>query len=448
MTLRDVALALSVLGSTAAAAADPPRRPVPLRGALQLAAKQGPDVAAARAQAAITRVGVERAYTAWKPDITATGTYDHTSAPQVFDPHPLVNALGGIKDPAFAAALAPVPIVQVNSRYGTLQLSQPFLSPQGLFLPGIATSFAEAADRVADESREQVLLSVARTYLSLQGIDGLLAAAQDAEKVALRREEDAKARIAAGTAVEIDLLRAQSDTAVARAQIASLIGQRESLLPLLEALLGEPVAPLPAGQGGDAGLGQPAEESAQAWERTYLVRSAIAQVAAIDKSVTYDNFLWLPSVNGVARGSYNSNTGFAGTNTYYDLIINVTVPLYDRGARYAQKHEDEARLQQAMANLSSSRARAKASWQGTRANLTSAQAVLEQAEAQSRVAKRAQQQIDVSARAGVATSLDLQVADQNLFQAQSSAAQARANVDIRRSEVAAAEGRLYTDVAK
>ena len=70
------------------------------------------------------------------------------------------------------------------------------------------------------------------------------------------------------------------------------------------------------------------------------------------------------------------------------------------------------------------------------------------AEAQSRVAKRAQQQIDVSARAGVATSLDLQVADQNLFQAQSSAAQARANVDIRRSEVAAAEGRLYTDVAK
>src|SRR5256886_16672916 len=113
MTLREVALALSVLGSTAAAAAaDPPRRPVPLRDALQLAAKQGPDVAAARAQAAITRVGVERAYTAWKPDITATGTYDHTSAPQVFDPHPLVNALGGIKDPAFAAALAPVPIVQ------------------------------------------------------------------------------------------------------------------------------------------------------------------------------------------------------------------------------------------------------------------------------------------------------------------------------------------------
>ena len=100
------------------------------------------------------------------------------------------------------------------------------------------------------------------------------------------------------------------------------------------------------------------------------------------------------------------------------------------------------------ANLASTRARAKASWQGARANLLASQAVLEQAEAQSRVAKRAQEQIDVSARAGVATSLDLQVADQNLFQAQSAAAQARANVDIRRAEVAAAEGRLYSDLSK
>ncbi len=448
------ALALFVFASSAAAAAEPQRRPVPLREALQLAAKQGPDVAAARAQAAITRVGVERAYTAWKPDIAATGTFDHTSAPQRFDLAPFVRLVGAAypslngQMPNLSIVPPPIDIVSTNSRYGTLQLSQPLLTPQGLFLPGIASSFAEAADRGADEAREQVLLNVARTYLSLQGVDGLLAAARDAEKVAVRREEDAKAQISAGTAVEISLLRAQSDTAAARAQIANLTGQRESLLPLLEALVGDPVAPLPAGQGGDAGLGQPADEGTQPWERTFTVRSAIAQAAGADKSVDYDSFLWLPTVAGVAKGNYNSNSGFAGTNTSYDLIVNVSVPLYDRGVRYAQKHEDQARLQQAMANLASTRARAKAGWQGARANLVASQAVLEQAEAQSRVAKRAQEQVDVSARAGVATSLDLQVADQTLFQAKSAAAQARANVDIRRAEVAAAEGRLYSDTAK
>ena len=426
--------ALVLVFATATAAQQ--RKPIQLRQALQLAARQGPDVVASRAQAAIARVGVERAYTAWQPDLSATGTYDHTSAPQIFDP-----AVLGLSGPVLT-------IVGPNSRYGTLQLSQPLLTPQGLFQPGIAKSFAEAADRTADDAREQVLLNVARTYLSLQGLEGVIGAARDAEKVALRREEDARAQIAAGTAVEINLLRAQSDTANARAQIASLTVQRESLLPLLEALVGEPVAPLPLGQGGDEMFGEPGNEAAQPWEQTFAVRSAIAQASGANKSVTYDNFLWLPSVAGIAKGNYNSNQGFTGTNTYYDLILSVSIPLYDRGVRYAQKHEDQARLQQAVATLASTRARAKSNWQASRANLVAARAVLEQAEAQARVAKRAQEQIDVSARAGVATSLDLQVADQQLFQAQSAQAQARANLDVSRAAVAAAEGRLYSGLEK
>src|SRR5690348_15427459 len=59
----------------------PQRRKVSLREALQLAARQGPDVAAARAQAAVVHAGVEKAWTAWQPDISASGTFDHTSAP-------------------------------------------------------------------------------------------------------------------------------------------------------------------------------------------------------------------------------------------------------------------------------------------------------------------------------------------------------------------------------
>jgi len=120
MHLRRLALASFVLVSTAAAA-QAPRKSIPLREALQLAARQGPDVAAARAQAAITRVGVERAYTAWKPDLSATGTFDHTSAPQQFDPG--VFGLSGPKltivaelavrhaaaEPAAADAAGPVP---------------------------------------------------------------------------------------------------------------------------------------------------------------------------------------------------------------------------------------------------------------------------------------------------------------------------------------------------
>ena len=59
----------------------PQRRRVTLPEALQLAAKQSPDIAAARATAAIAEASVRRAWTTWQPDISAVGTFDHTSAP-------------------------------------------------------------------------------------------------------------------------------------------------------------------------------------------------------------------------------------------------------------------------------------------------------------------------------------------------------------------------------
>jgi outer membrane protein TolC len=326
---------------------------------------------------------------------------------------------------------------------------QPFFTPQGLFLLGPAKDSAQAASLGADDAREQILLSVARSYLAIEGLDGLIKAGQDAEKIALRREADAKVQIAAGTAIEIALLRAQNETANSRAVIANFEGQRQGLLAVLESLVGEPITTrdvTEAQRQAEQQLGAPAPEEQQPWEQTYSVQSAIYQVKAAQGLVRYDEFQWLPSVNGVARGNYNSNTGFQGTNTSYDLILNVTIPLYDRGQRYVAKKEDTAKLQAAQASLASIRARAHSNWQAARANLLAAQAVLAQSEASAVVAKRAQEQLDVSAKAGVATSLDLSDADQRRFQADSAVAQARAAVDVRLAEIAAAEGRLYKAV--
>jgi outer membrane protein TolC len=392
-------------------------------------------------------VSVERAYTARNPDIAASGTFDHTSAPQVFDPAQLGAALGLPPPPSGAPRPSAVEILGANTRLGNVQIAQPLFTPQGIFLPRIAKDAAIAANRGADEAREQVLLSVARAYLGLQGVEGLLEAARDAERVALRREDDAKARIAAGTDVEIALLRAQTDTAQARVQIAVLEGQQAGLRALLEALAGEAIAPEPLAASASLTQGA-ADESAQPWENTYAVQSAIAQARVEQGAVKYDKFLWLPTVAGVARGNYNSNSGFAGTTTSYDLIVNVTIPLYDRGTRYAQLHEDQARLQQAAANLAATRARARAAWEAVRANLISSEVTLDQAESQARLAARAQEQVEASYKAGVATSLDLTDADNKKFAAASTAAQVRATVEVRRAEIAAAEGRLFEDLAR
>ncbi|MCA1826102.1 MAG: TolC family protein [Myxococcales bacterium] len=426
-----------------AATASGGRRQVSLHEALQLAAKQGPEVAAARAQAAIVHAGVDKAWTAWQPDLAVNGTYDHTNGTAAFDFGPILAKLG--LDPNLFGP--PITIVAQNNWYGNAQLTQPLLTPQGLFGPGAASAAAEAADRGADEAREQVLLGVARAYLGLQGLYGLLDAAHEAEKVALRREEDAKARIAAGTDVEIGLLRAQTETAQARSQIAALQGQLDALLPVLEALTGEAIEPQPFGETPED-LGTPAAETAQPWEQAYSVKSAVAAVIAAQRARRISEFSWMPTVAGIAKESYTSNEGFTGKNWTYDLMINVSVPLYDRGMRYAQGHEDEAKIAQAQAQLAAARARARSAWIGARANVAAAQAVLEQSNAQAQLAARAQTQVEVAARAGVATSLDLSDADQKKFAAQSAAAQARAQLEVRKAEVAAAEGRLYALSAK
>ncbi len=178
------------------------------------------------------------------------------------------------------------------------------------------------------------------------------------------------------------------------------------------------------------------------------MKSAKAFAVAANRFTTLDQFLWMPSVAGIARENYNSNGGFANKNWTYDLILTVSVPLYDRGTRYAQLHEDQARLAEAQAQLASSRAKARANWIGAVANLSAAQAVLQQSDTQAQLATKAQAQGSASYRAGVATSLDLSDADQKRFAAASAAAQARAALEIRKAEVAAAEGRLYEVAAR
>ena len=127
-----------------AASASSGRRQVSLHEALQLAAGQSPDIAAARAQAAIVHASVNKAWTAWQPDLTASGTYDHTNGTAAFDFGPILKKLG--LDPNLFGP--PITIVAQNNWYGNAQLTQPLLTPQGLFGPGIARAGCASTDRM------------------------------------------------------------------------------------------------------------------------------------------------------------------------------------------------------------------------------------------------------------------------------------------------------------
>lgn len=420
------------------------RRVISLADALRLAAENNHDYQAALANAQMVQSQASRVWGAVLPEITANGSYVYTSAPAIFD----LGQITGLSQSVWPDILpqrslppgtAQIPIVRANSVYGQLQLQQILFTPMMFLLPAAKPGVA-AAQLGAGEAREQVLLGVARLYLGLQGLQQIEAAAHDAETVALKRERDVMGQVAAGTQGEIALLRAQTETAQARGTLAQLAGQREGLLATLESLLGSPVRP----EEQVTGLPnwQPSDEGSKPWEQLYVVRATAKGVEAQENYVTYDTLSFLPTVVATAKGNYNSNTGFVGTNWTYDLSVGLSIPLYDRGNRYANKKEDVAKLRAAREKLESERAKARSGWVTARANLTAAEAALTQAEAQAALAAKAQKQLDAAFQLGLATALELSDIDNKRFFAASQVAQVRAQLEVRKVEMLAAEGRL------
>ncbi|MBE2251479.1 MAG: TolC family protein, partial [Myxococcus sp.] len=444
------------------------RRQVTLKEALVLAEQKNPDLQAARANIALAAANTRKALAVALPELSLSASYVHTSVAQEFKAKDsakaqaegtigLVNYLSQTftGQPASEAQLAPlraqqaealaqvqdIVIVARNSVYGSLLLSQVLFSPNFFLLPA-AWEGNDAAKLGTLEAREQILVAVARVYLGLEGIAQLGQAAREAEQVALKRERDAKAQASVGTTTEIAVLRAQSETAQARSVLSQLSGQRVALMALLEALVGEPVRPTDNQPTRFDVMASPEDESP--WERSYALKAQVVGVKIQERISSVDKLTWLPTVVAQAKGSYNSNRGFAGTNFIFDGILAAQWTLYDRGARYATLHENEAKLVQQRAQLEGARTRARANWIGAKTNLDAATVALKEAEAQSALAARAQQQVGAAYEAGVTTSLEVSDVDNKRFLAASSAAQARAQLEIRKVELAAAEGRLAT----
>ena len=430
----DVAVAAPVAASK--------RRAVSLEEALKLTATNNQDLVAARAQHLQVDAQASRVWGAILPEISLTGSLVRTSAPAKLDLGNFINLVGGVyqipqRDPSLIPS--PVYITNTNSAYGALLVTQILFTPQLLLIPA-ASDGVEAARLGSLEAREQVLLGTAKVYLGLEGIAQLETAAREAELVALKREKDIRAQMAVGMAVEVASLRAQTETAQARNTLAQLAGTREQLLGLLEALTGEAVRPLEGSPRPNFGVA--AAEESEPWNATYLVQSQGKGAEALEAYHLYDRLAWMPTVWAQAKGNYNSNTGFTGQAFSYDLSLAISVPLYDRGARYANMHEDDAKFVEQKAKLLSARQKAKANWVATRASLQAAEAALAQAESQAALAARAQKQLESAVAAGVSTALELSDIDNKRFLAASAAAQARSQVELRKVELAAAEGRL------
>jgi outer membrane protein TolC len=439
--IRAAAALLVLLGGAAervVGAAEPAPRPMSFRAILEAVAANNPALLAARSGVDAADADVERAWTQWQPRLTAIGQLTLNSVEQELKYRDLVSALLSpfmTSNPDFynmAVNMAPKPIAIVPyvQWTGLLSVSQTLFNIGVLRSPGAARAARAAADAGAVAAEDDLLFSAATSFATLVGLRALEGAADRAIEVADKRVADARLRVEAGAQTRLALTRAETERVVAEGQRESVRAQRRGLLASLAAMIGT-TAPIEVEDIDLAAVIPPPDDAGDASRRAVLVARAKALDAA-EQAIGLVDMSWLPSLTLDGTLRYANVSGFATSNFLGTATINLAIPLYDQGVRYADLHGAEARAAKAAHELEAERLNAAAFLEDARGRLEAAEAGLRQAEAELRLATAAVAEVELLAKNGAATNLDLDDSDGKRYSADRALAQRRTEANLAR----------------
>ncbi len=437
------AAALLLISATAFAQAE---RALTLDEALRIARQRSRDLAAARSRREQAEAGVEQAWAALLPTVSAQGRYTHNYKQVELDTAAfnqgvlnLANAiqntttndveraaLADFQQRLTANAPSPVVIQQQNQLDGVLQATVPLVVPSAYLGLSAARRGSEAAAATLDASDATVLLQVAQVFYGVAGADELLVARRHAVEVARKTTADAQSRLESGVANRVELQRAQvallrAEQAVVEAADVRAQAQR-GLATLLD--LREPFRVDP-GQG-PRELSTPAEDLAH--DALRLRPEVIAldrNIAALDAQAKAAGWRWAPSLSAFGNYRAFNYRGFSGDRYSWAVGAQLDWLLYDGGARDSQRHaaaaqrrENEARLALLRDTVVDEIANGQSSVNTKRQALNTAQQSFDLSQ-QTLELVRAQYEV------GTATQLDLLQAQDSLVTAEVGVAQAR-----------------------
>ncbi|MFO0723784.1 MAG: TolC family protein [Myxococcota bacterium] len=400
---------------------------------LELLHTQSPVLKSAQAGVDSATADVEKAWTAWQPNLSAVGQLTFNSVEQVFDFQLLAQglAVAFLNMPLTAEQVAKLPDKTVIQPYvqiaGVLDLKQTLFNITAVRAPGVAEKGRLAAKTAVVAAEDELTFNAAQLYATLVGLKSLEAASLRAIEIDEKRIQDAKTQLDAGTGTKLQVTRAETEKAVAEGQLLALRSQRRTLLANLQALIGrdQPIevsdTPLEKVVSLDIAE-QPAQRS--------KVRAREQAVEAAEAAIGLSSASWLPSLAAEGMLRYSNVKGFSGDNFLATASVNLVIPLYDSGVRYADTHKAEAAAARAKQDLETERLNAAAFLTEAESKLDSAKAELLQADAQLRLATAAVEQVESLAQNGLSTNLELSDADSKRYQADQLVAQKKLEVDL------------------
>jgi outer membrane protein TolC len=332
-----------------------------------------------------------------------------------------------------------------NALTGVLDLKSTLFDATGIPLYRQALRERESATLSAAEARRLLAFDTAAAFLSVLGSEQVRDAASRRRDFARQSLADATARFKAQLAGSNDVTRI--DLEVAQAEMALVQAQRavETQYLQLGQLVAAPVQPplaMPTGLF-DAAEAVPASEGSLAdvaRRRRLDARSLGRHIEGLRQGALEPSLRLIPSLGMEAQITGGNEPGFGGHR--YDGFAGATLTwtLFDRGLRYAQKHEREAQLRQGRLRLSLLGRQIGPDLASAAVSLAKTRDALVQASDAADAADRNAQETHALYREGLANALSVEDASVRRFDAQVQLAQQQFGLAVALLGLRAAEG--------
>ncbi|RON57208.1 efflux transporter outer membrane subunit [Pseudomonas frederiksbergensis] len=281
---------------------------------------------------------------------------------------------------------------------------------------------AASADDLA-AARLSLQQQLATLYIQLKGLDaqnGILTRSLDDYTQALQLTRD---RYEGAIASELDLTRAQSQLAEARAQMDDVRAQRDLAEHAIGELVGEPASVFQL-TANDQRLNVPSVPDAlpsTLLQRRPDIAAAERRVFAANANIGVARAAWYPdfSLTGLLGGqTAGSGNLLAAGNRYWALGPLVNLPIFDGGRLDANERQAKAEFEEAAAHYRSQVLRAVREVEDNLGQLRDLQREAEDEQAAVDAAQRTQTLAMNSYEAGAVNYLDVVTAQTSALQAQ------------------------------
>jgi outer membrane protein TolC len=422
-------LTLTFLQAPDAVAVEAPSGPaaptvLTLDQALAEAESQNPDLRAARARLRQSEELGAEAWSAYLPNVTASGGYTRNAYAVSFPAatgyvvRDLGVPQGGANLPGTETTEVAVPvgvqniaIQKLNVWSAGARLSQPLIAPTTVVAIKSAYLSERSAALTTENTRREIIYAVAAAYINAASFAEAVNVQRELLEVRLLFERDAEARFAIGVVAKVALLRAQIDRTRAEEDLVRARNAYASAKSSLAALLARPVdfevAPPPAQSEppADAMTSDGAQDPTLAIALARRPDVAVARVN-LDLATSQRRGVqtqYLPSLALDANYSLGNVAGFSGHKDSWQVGVGLSWTLFDGGLREAHLRQAAARVSEADATRTASEERARDEIRRARLDLVSAEANRIKAIEQARLARENATLALTNFQAGAAT---------------------------------------------